>query len=44
MYKITVTDAFYPLAVLFRECGLEIDDLGDWDYLETETEVWEDFT
>ena len=28
MYKITVTDAFYPLAVLFRECGLEIDDLS----------------
>lgn len=30
--------------ILIEMCGLEIDDLGDWDYLETETEVWEDFT
>ena len=30
--------------IMIRLCDLEIDEFDDWDELETETEVWEDFT
>ena len=30
--------------IMIRMCDLEIDGFTDWDDLETETEVWEDFT
>ena len=30
--------------IMIRQCNLEMDEFSDWDELETETEIWEDFS